>query len=218
VPFRRRDELTTAEEERAALRAQRVELEELKRELAERVRSVQAREQELRGVIEQARQGVLPHGTPAGDSASALAAWAAELDRRERAIEEREQRADEPPPPGPSPLPAPPVPEPDAARLAEIEARIAVLRDAEKAFLRTQQELADRSEAVAARERLLSLRERELDAEEDAVLPRPLLTDIDARLRKLEQQPPPTPELEQTQGFSSGLRKLEKEGTRRKEP
>jgi chromosome segregation ATPase len=217
VPFRKRDELTSAEEERAALRAQRVELEELKRELAERVRAVQEREQELRDVIGQARQGVLPHGTPAGDSASALAAWAAELDRRERGLSEREQRLAEAAPTPPTPLPEPTPDDSSAAKLAEIEARIAVLREAEKAFLRTQQELADRSEAVAARERLLALRERELDAEEDAVLPRPALTDLDARLRRLEQQPVPTPELEQTQGFSGGLRKLQKEGTRRKE-
>ena len=62
-----------------------------------------------------------------------------------------------------------PAPEPDAERLAQIEARLAELRDAEKLFLRTRDELAARSEAVAARERLVSQKERELDDREDGV-------------------------------------------------
>ena len=108
---------------------------------------------------------------------------------------------------------AAPAPEPDAERLAQIEARLAELRDAEKMFLRTRDELAARSEAVAARERLVSQKERELDDREDGVgqWASPELTEMEARLRRLEQQQDPS---EQTMGFSGGLRKLQ-QGTAR---
>ena len=103
--------------------------------------------------------------------------------------------------------------EPDAGaeRLAEIDARLKELRDAEKLFLRTRDELAARSEAVAARERLVAQKERELDDREDGMgdWAGPELTEMEARLRRLEQQQPG----EQTLGFSGGLRKLE-QGTR----
>ena len=102
-------------------------------------------------------------------------------------------------------------PGPDAARLTQIEARLAELRDAESLFLRTRDELAARSEAVAARERLVAQKERELDDREDAKgewAPREL-TEMEARLSRLEQQQPG----EQTLGFSGGLRKLQ-QGTR----
>ena len=83
--------------------------------------------------------------------------------------------------------------EPDAERLAQIEARLAELRDAEKLFLRTRDELAARSEAVAARERLVAQKERELDDREDGVgqWASPGLTEMEARLRRLEQQQDP---------------------------
>ena len=108
--------------------------------------------------------------------------------------------------------PQPPA-EPDAERLAQIEARLAELRDAEKLFLRTRDELAARSEAVAARERLVSQKERELDDREDGVgqWASPGLTEMEARLRRLEQQQDPS---EQTMGFSGGLRKLQQGTTR----
>ena len=108
---------------------------------------------------------------------------------------------------------AAPAPEPDAERLAQIEARLAELRDAEKMFLRTRDELAARSEAVAARERLVSQKERELDDREDGVgqWASPELTEMEARLRRLEQQQDPS---EQTMGFSGGLRKLQQGTTR----
>ena len=103
--------------------------------------------------------------------------------------------------------------EPDAERLAQIEARLAELRDAEKLFLRTRDELAARSEAVAARERLVAQKERELDDREDGVgqWASPGLTEMEARLRRLEQQQDPS---EQTMGFSGGLRKLQQGTTR----
>ena len=86
---------------------------------------------------------------------------------------------------------APPEPvEPDAERLAQIEARLAELRDAEKLFLRTRDELAARSEAVAARERLVAQKERELDDARTAPASgrAPELSEMEARLRRLEQQ------------------------------
>ena len=106
-----------------------------------------------------------------------------------------------------------PAPEQDAARLAQIEARLAELRDAEKLFLRTRDELADRSEAVAARERLVAQKERELDDREDGVgqWASPELSEMEARLRRLEQGQQPG---EQTLGFSGGLRKLQQGTTR----
>ncbi len=116
------------------------------------------------------------------------------------------------PQPAPSRTPKPDrEPGPDAARLTQIEARLAELRDAESLFLRTRDELAARSEAVAARERLVAQKERELDDREDAKgewAPREL-TEMEARLSRLEQQQPG----EQTLGFSGGLRKLQ-QGTR----
>jgi len=101
----------------------------------------------------------------------------------------------------------------EAERLAQIETRLAELKDAEKMFLRTRDELAARSEAVAARERLVSQKERELDDREDGVgqWANPELTEMEARLRRLEQQQDPS---EQTMGFSSGLRKLQQGSTR----
>ena len=81
-----------------------------------------------------------------------------------------------------------PPPDPDAERLAQIEARLAELRDAEKLFLRTRDEVAARSEAVAARERLVAQRERELDDREDGKgnWASPELSEMEARLRRLE--------------------------------
>ena len=102
--------------------------------------------------------------------------------------------------------------EPGAERLAQIEARLEELRDAEKLFLRTRDELAARSEAVAARERLVAQKERELDEQEDVAAQwgASELTEMEARLRRLEQQQPG----EQTANFAGGLRKLQ-QGTKR---
>jgi hypothetical protein len=170
--------------------------------LTERERAVAAREASVAA-------GSSPHGHPTtnGDAGSAerealLDARARELDtrlarleERERALEERER------------IPA----DPDAARLAEIEARLDELRAAEEAFLRTRRELADHSDAIAAREQLLAQRERDLDEREDG-WGGPDMRELEARLRKLETQ---RTALGQTQGFSGGFRKLEQEGTRR---
>jgi len=218
MAFKRRVEPTTIEDERDALRAQHAALEDLKRELAERVAAVRGRELELHHALVEAggpRPGaptlpapVFVHGE-ADPRKDALEAASRErhLLEREQALAAREQeleaRAEQ--------IAALPPADPDGARLAQIEARLAELRDAEKLFLRTRDELAPRSEAVATRERLVAQRERELDDHEDGKgqWAGPELSEVEARLRRLEQKQPG----EQTLGFSGGLRKLE-QGTR----
>lgn len=214
MAFKRRAEPTTVEDERDALRAQHAALEELKRELSDRVRAVQERERELSYALDEAG-GPRPGGTPLPPVAATLdPGRATELERRERALAEREQaltaregelerRAEQ--------IAATPPPDPDAEKLAKIEARLVELREAEKLFVRTREEVAARSEAVAARERLVSQRERELDDREDGKgsWDGTGLSEMEARLRRLEEQQPG----EQTLGFAGGLRKLE-QGTR----
>ena len=170
--------------------------------LAERERSLTARE----AALASAPAPVVDASTNGGEGLAQRAAELeargreletrlAELQARERAVEERER------------MPR----DPDAVRLAEIEARLDELREVEEAFLRTRRELADRSDAVDARERLVSQRERELDEREDG-WGSDDMRELEARLRKLETQ---RSSLEQTKSFSGGFRKLEQEGTRR---
>ncbi len=226
MAFKRREEPTTVEDERAALRAQHAALEDLKRQLNERVEAVRARELELHHALAET------NSLPPGNRATNNAETSIDAQRREQAVAQRERavaaaeaelaartRQLELDPASaetmvgvPVPVTAPPA-EPDAERLAQIEARLAELRDAEKLFLRTRDELAARSEAVAARERLVSQKERELDDREDGVgqWASPGLTEMEARLRRLEQQQDPS---EQTMGFSGGLRKLQQGTTR----
>jgi len=131
------------------------------------------------------------------EHARAVAAREQELAEREAAVAQREA------------VP----PDPDGERLAQIEKRLAALKQAEAVFLRTREELAARSEAVAARERLAAQLERELDERVDGTGPftKPELTELEARLRRLEQGGSAG---EQTLGFSGGFRKLQHEGTR----
>ena len=195
------------EDEREALRRQRAaaaeELERLKRELAERVAAVRTKERQLDAAL-----GRAPEGTTAtlGDSASREQ----ELARREGELAERERglvaRAALPPPPAPA-----------AEQAAHLEARLAELREAERVFLRTQEELAARSEAVSARERLVADRERELDEREDQAGLGPTrseLTELETRLRRLESTGR-TPASEDTQSFAAGLETLRRRGTKR---
>ncbi|MCY7304217.1 MAG: hypothetical protein LH654_14540 [Thermoleophilia bacterium] len=238
MAFKRRTEPTTIEEEREALRAQHAALEDLKRQLAERIGAVREREVELHHALADVdpsaprraapilAASVARHpGADTGENAEEAARRETHLADRERAFAEREAalaarageleaeraRAAEV-------VAAAPAADPGEARLAQIESRLAELRDAEKLFLRTRNELAARSEAVAARERLVSQRERELDEREDAEVDRsatPGFTEMEARLRRLEQQQQDP--REQTLGFSGGLRKLE-QGTRQQRP
>ena len=229
MAFKRRAEpATTIEDERAALRAQHAALEDLKRQLSERVEAVRERELELHHALAEANsltpaKGATNDAGAGGDTQRreqavaqrerAVAAAEAVVAERTRQLElaqaDAETMVGVPAPVIEAPAPA----EPDAERLAQIEARLAELRDAEKQFLRTRAELTARSEAVPARERLVAQKERELDDREDGVgqWASPGLTEMEARLRRLEQQQDPS---EQTIGFSGGLRKLQQGTTR----
>ena len=238
MAFKRRAEQTTIEDEREALRAQHAALEDLKRELAERIGAVREREVELHHALADVDPSAPRPAAPVlpgpvardaeadtGEDALEAARREKDLADRERSLAEREaalvarareieaerERAAQA-------AAAAPATTPDEARLAQIEARLAELRDAEKLFLRTRDELSARSEAVAARERLVSQRERELDGREDAEGDRattPGFTEMEARLRRLEQQQQDP--REQTLGFSGGLKKLE-QGSRPQRP
>ena len=118
-----------------------------------------------RAAVGEWRRGCARPARASSRPGSRLAPRLAALDARERAIEERERT---------------PV-DPDAARLAEIEARLDELRAAEEAFLRTRRELADHSDAITAREQLLAQRERELDEREDGWGGGPDMHELEAR-------------------------------------
>jgi hypothetical protein len=250
-----RDEHDAAGDERELLREQRDALEGLRRQLAERVQAVGAREQELREAIAQARAGKTPAATPRGgrdpgeqrdrlaeverreravaereraaagldettaetrgagaaaealaERERALAAREQELERRAAELDDLERRG------AASVLPAA---DPSAEQLERIERRMSELREAESLFMRTRQELAARSDAVAQREHLVAQRERELDEREDGAWERADVAQLETRLRRLEQHERSTPDVEQTQGFSGGFRKLSEEGAHR---
>lgn len=237
MAFKRRAEPTTIEEERDALRAQHAALEDLKRQLGERIDAVRERELELHHALAdvgpdepRVAAGVVPRQAGAhadadtDENALEAARREKELAEREQAVTKREALLDarahelELAAAAAAAAAGPPS-DPDAERLAQIELRLTELRDAEKLFLRTRDELAARSEAVAARERLVSQRERELDEREDEAdgdsIAGRELSEMEARLRRLEQgQQDPR---EQTLGFSGGLKKLE-QGTRQQRP
>lgn len=234
------DVAADVEAELELVRRRSTELETLKQELAARVQAVQERERQLdrelggkqrsrpsgddalgdrleelerreRSVVarEQALEGApAPVALPARADEEleaeklALESRRRTLDEREELLEQRERKAAE----------ALAEPEQLERRRAEIEARLAELKDAERIFLKTQQELAARSEAVAARERLVAQREREVDGRDDGD-GGPALTELELRLRRLERQQ--QHDLENTQSFARGLGKLSREGSRR---
>jgi len=213
--FRRRErDETSVEDEREALRRQRAaaaeELEQLKRELRERVAAVREKERQLDEALGRVPGGLAPPSQTATGSAwspdpreAELSRRAAELAARERAIAAREA--------------LPPATAPGAEHAAHIEARLAELREAERVFMRTQEELAGRSEAVAARERLVADRERELDEREDRAGLGPTrseLSELESRLRRLESTGR-APSSEDTQSFAAGLETLRRQGTKR---
>ena len=200
------DEPGTVEEERAALHRQRLEaaseLERLKQELSERIAAVRQREQELEDALARGGGGTmlptLRPPTPQVDQqfaarAAALDRRAHELAAREAAVAKREEEARDP----------------DGERLARIEARLAELREAEKLFLRTQQELAERSEALAARERLVADVEREAGVHREA-WGEAELAELERRLRRLESERGAS---QSTQTFAGGFSKLRRSGT-----
>ena len=201
------------------LRAVRIAAEEelvrLRKELTERVATVEKKERELADAIAKVSRGGYGHLPAGADEALAhaqvgLAARAQELNRREDELAGRERR----------------IVREEAeiarkagaldteARLALIEARLAKLQEAEKAFARTQTELAAQSEDLARREKVLleQLREGALDMElvgGSSVMTRAELAELDERLRRLEHQ---TRRAAEDRTFNDGLRTLERRG------
>ena len=96
----------------------------------------------------------------------------------------------------------------DASR---IEQRLAELREAEKLFLVTQGELTARSEAIAARERLVADRERKLNDDGGDGRGDLELAELEARLRRLER---PVAAATDSTSFADGLESLRRKGTR----
>ena len=203
----------SVEDEREALRRQRAaaaeELERLKRELSERVAAVREKERQLDEALGRAPGGPESPWQTGTATASSPDPREAELARRTAELAERERAlvAHEALPPL----------APGAEHAAHIEARLAELREAERVFARTQEELAGLSEAVAARERLVADRERELDELEDRAGLGPTrseLTELESRLRRLESSDR-APSSEDTQSFAAGLETLRRRGTKR---
>jgi hypothetical protein len=224
--FSRRDDMeppASIDAELDRIRAIRIAAEEelgrLRKELSERVATVEKKERELADAIAKVGRGAI--GTvPAGaDDALAhaqvgLAARAQELNRRENelAIRERTLIREE------AEL-ARKAGAPDAeARLAQIEERLAALQEAEKAFARTQAELAAQSDDLAQREAALLEAGRAIEEAGGAVaggtatgagMNRAELAELDERLRRLEQQ---TREASSERSFGDGLLTLERRG------
>ncbi len=223
------------------------EIESLKRLLAERVEFVRLRERELeealgrlgrapaaRPNVSQPRPG--PTNPALAAERQALQARAAELARREAALAEQERvLAEAPPPVSPETLTererAVTQREADverrlaelreqdpAEREARIAARLAELKAAELQFVKTQAELAARSDGLAEREQELAARERALPggnggdtAERISIVD---VEAIEARLRRLEQSG-----ARRGTSFSDGVRAMQERGTKpRKDP
>ena len=204
-----------SEQERlhAILIAAEQELGRLRRELTERVAAVEERERELADAVR--RVGRTGSRAPVHEGAlnhaqTGLAAYAQELNQRERELEAREsvllrmesdlaRRA----------ASAAETPE---ERLAHIEGRLAALHEAEKAFARTQAELAARSADLAARESALAENIRSGIVDAGPVIPsRAELDELDERLRRIERE---TRDATKDQGFGDSLRALEHRGLR----
>ena len=127
--------------------------------------------------------------------------------REPRSWKQREQeRVDPTPEPEPAPEPGP-----ESDELERIEAKLAELREAEQAFVRTRHELAARSDALTEQEAALAERERALGAKE-APPKSPDLEVLEARIRRLEQSG--RVRTEEAQTFGAGLRALQQRGLR----
>jgi DNA repair exonuclease SbcCD ATPase subunit len=219
--FNRRDEQPlTMRGEQERLHAVRVaaeqELARLRNELNERVAAVERRERELADALAKARRGggkqpALPAGAESAltHAQVGLAAHAQELAKKEAELAAREQaivkletelarRA------------AGEVVDPEE-RLAQIEARLKALQEAEKAFARTQAELAVKSDELARRE--AELEERHSSGTSvpapAAGLSRAELADLEDRLERLERE---TRDDSIERSFGDGLRRLERRG------
>jgi hypothetical protein len=205
--------------ERERLHAIRIaaeqELGRLRTELTARVAAVEQRERELTDAINRIhRRGFeLSAGEAAAleHAQTGLAAYAHELNRRERELETREsllykQEAD-------LTRRAAAAAETPEERLAHIEERLATLHEAEKAFARTQAELAARSAELSNRAAALADIERTgiVDGGGPSVPSRAELVELDERLRRLERE---TRDATASSSFGETLRSLEQKGLR----
>jgi hypothetical protein len=213
-----KSEPLSIESEQERLHAIRIaseqELGRLRRELTERVAAVEQRERELADAIAHAHRAASRSDTDFHDAVEhaqvGLAAHAQELRRRERDIAAREHallRME-------SDLArrAAAAAETPAEQLARIEERIAALHEAEKAFARTQAELAARSTDLSSREAALAENARLGLVDAGPAVPnRAEMDELDERLRRLERE---TREATKEHGFGDSLRALETRGLR----
>jgi hypothetical protein len=195
LPESKRDDPALTEE-RQALAARTTEL-------GRREAALQAREAAL---AERERAAAAAPAGPTSDEEltereAALAERETELEVRFAELERRdaELRAQDP-----------------AEREARIDARLAELREAELQFVKTQAELAARSDSLAEHEQELAARERALGGTNGGA-PQPSPVDIEAieeRLLRLEQST-----TRRGTSFSAGVRAMQQRGARpRKEP
>jgi DNA repair exonuclease SbcCD ATPase subunit len=190
------------------------ELGRLRRELTERVAAVEQRERELADALSRANKNAGKHLSAGDDEALAhaqvgLAAHAHELNRREQELAARERaylkmEAD-------LARRAAGAAETPEEQLAHIETRLVALQEAEKAFARTQAELAAQSEELAAREAAFADHERSGGGGTTSITSKAELAEIDERLRRLERE---TREASHDPGFGDSLRALEHKGLR----
>jgi chromosome segregation ATPase len=175
--------------ERRALETRAAELQRREAALAGREQAVAAREAEP---------------PPLAVSSEDLDERAAALDAREAALTEHEAEIQAQDP---------------AEREARIDARLAELERAELQFVKTQAELAARSDRLAEREQELAARERALDGGRgNGDVPGPLssveIESFEVRLRRLEEST-----ARRGTSFSAGVRSLQQRGVRpRREP
>ncbi|HEU0248066.1 MAG TPA: hypothetical protein VFR38_13365 [Gaiellaceae bacterium] len=211
---RRQAEPLSIGSEQERLRAIRLaaaqELGRLRLELTERVAAVEQRERELADAIARvnrsASRPVVGDDRALAHAQVGLAAHAQELNRRERELAARERaylrmEAD-------LTRRAAAAAETPEERLAHIETRLEALQEAEKAFARTQAQLAAQSEELASRE--LALAEGERLGGGAPITSRAELAEIDERLRRLEHETRSAAE----RGFGDALRALEHKGLR----
>jgi len=215
---KRRTQPLSIESEQERIHAIRIaaeqELGRLRRELTERVAAVEQRERELADAVARVNRSAgrttSGHDDAVEHAQTGLAAYAQELNQRERELDSREKallRME-------SDLArrAAAAAETPEERLAHIEERIAALHEAEKAFARTQAELAARSADLGARETILAENARLGVVDAGPVIPsRAEMDELDERLRRLERE---TREATKDHGFGESLRALENRGLR----
>jgi DNA repair exonuclease SbcCD ATPase subunit len=223
---RRDDQPASIQTEQQRLHAIRIaaenELGRLRTELGERVAAVERRERELADALAKVGRGKqmpLPAGSEEALSHAqvGLAARAQELNKREAELTARERAIVELETDLARRATGSPV-DPET-RLAQIEARLKALQEAEKAFARTQAGLAAASDELSRREADLADRERAAAGGSTVTratgLGRAELSDLEDRLRRLEQE---TRDATIERSFGDGLRTLERRGLRKQPP